>query len=153
MLTDNRQLATIFMADTLHLQIVTPDKQLASEDVDQVQLPGRNGYLGILPGHAPLLTELGPGEMSYTQGGQVNYLAVSWGFAEVLPSKVTILADTAERAEDIDVKRAQEAKVRAEEALKRATADLDFDATLYALHRAEARLQVAAHAGHTAATH
>jgi len=141
------------MADTLELEIVTPDKLLVREAVDGVQIPGKNGELGILPGHAPLITELTIGEISYRRGAHTHYLAVAWGFAEVLPSKVTILADTAERAEDIDVKRAQEAKVRAEEALKRATADLDFDATLYALHRAEARLQVAAHAGHTAATH
>src|SRR5215472_19030213 len=107
------------MAETLHLQIVTPDKQLVSEDVDQVQIPGKSGYLGVLPGHAPLLTELMIGEISYTRGGTTQYIAVSWGFAEVLPDKVTILADAAERAEEINVKRAQEAKARAEEALRR----------------------------------
>ena len=81
-------------------------------------------------------------------GATTQYLAVAWGFAEVLPDKVTILADTAERAEDIDVKRAQEAKARAEEALRKAAADLDYDATLNALRRAEVRLAVAARAGH-----
>ena len=85
------------MADTLHLQIVTPDKKLVDEQTDQVQIPGKSGYLGILPGHAPLLTELMIGEISYSKGGTMVYLAVSWGFAEVLPDKVTILADTAER--------------------------------------------------------
>src|SRR5579862_1502063 len=139
------------MADTLQLQIVTPDKRLVSDDVEQVEMPGLNGYLGILPGHAPLLTELGPGELSYLQGGKTSYLAVAWGFAEVLPDKVTILADAAERPEDIDVKRAQEAKARAEEALKQAAPDLDFDATLAALRRAEVRIEVAQRAGHTAA--
>jgi len=141
------------MADTLQLQIVTPDKQLVHENVEQVQMPGRDGYLDVLPQHAPLLTELGPGEVSYTQGGTTNYLAVSWGFAEVLPDKVTILADAAERPEDIDVKRAEAAKARAEEALRKQDPELDYDATLLAQRRAEVRLEVAARAGHTAATH
>jgi F-type H+-transporting ATPase subunit epsilon len=141
------------MADTLELEIVTPDKLLVRERVDGVQIPGKSGELGILPGHAPLLTSLTIGEISYRQGTNTHYLAVAWGFAEVLPDKVTILADTAERAEEIDVKRAQEAKARAEEALKRAAADLDFDATLYAQRRAEVRLEVAARAGHAPAAH
>jgi len=139
------------MADTFQLTIVTPDRQLVHEDVDHVQLPGKNGELGILPGHAPLLTELQSGEISFGQGSNVQYIAVSWGFAEVLPNKVTVLADSAERPEDIDVKRAQEAKARAEEALKQAAPDLDFDATLAALRRAEVRIEVAQRAGHTAA--
>jgi len=141
------------MADTLELEIVTPDKLLVQEQVDGVQIPGKTGELGILPGHAPLITTLTIGEISYRQGANTHYLSVAWGFAEVLPTKVTILADTAERAEEIDVKRAREAKARAEEALKRAAADLDFDTTLYALHRAEVRIAVAARAGHIAATH
>jgi F-type H+-transporting ATPase subunit epsilon len=139
------------MADTLQLQIVTPDKRLVDEAVEQVEMPGLNGYLGILPGHAPLLTELGPGEMSYVQGGNTSYLAVAWGFAEVLPDKVTILADAAERPENIDVKRAQEAKARAEEALRKQDPELDYEATLLALRRAEVRLAVAARAAQTAA--
>jgi F-type H+-transporting ATPase subunit epsilon len=139
------------MADTLHLQIVTPDKLLVRDDADQVQIPGKSGCLGILPGHAPLITELMIGEISYSHGGTAHYFAVSWGFAEVLPDKVTILADSAERAEDIDVKRAQEAKARAEEALRQASADLDYDTVNFALRRAEVRLEVAARAGHTAA--
>jgi F-type H+-transporting ATPase subunit epsilon len=139
------------MADTLQLQLVTPDKRLVDEAVEQVQMPGRTGYLSILPGHAPLLTELGPGEISYTQGGRTEYLAVAWGFAEVLPDKVTILADAAERPEDISVQRAQEAKARAEQALRKQDPELDYDATLLAQRRAEVRLEVAARAGHTAA--
>ena len=135
------------MADTLHLQIVTPDKQLVNEEADQVQIPGKTGYLGILPGHAPLLSEIGPGELSFSLKGSTHYLAVSWGFVEVLPDKVTILADSAERAEEIDVKRAQEAKSRAEEALRQASPELDFDATNLALRRAEVRLEVAGKAG------
>src|SRR5271169_963143 len=141
------------MADTLELEIVTPDKLLVRERVDGVQIPGKTGELGILPGHAPLITTLTIGEISYRQGANTHYLSVAWGFAEVLPQKVTILADTAERAEEIDVKRAQEAKARAEEALQRAAADLDFQATFYALHRAEVRLQVAGRVGHAAVAH
>src|SRR5512135_3514889 len=141
------------MADTLHLQIVTPDKALVSEETDQVQIPGKSGYLGILPGHAPLITELMIGEISYSVRGAMQHIAVSWGFAEVLPDKVTILADTAERAEDIDVKRAQEAKARAEEALKKADSETDYDEILLAQRRAEVRLEVAARAGQTAAAH
>jgi F-type H+-transporting ATPase subunit epsilon len=141
------------MADTLHLQIVTPDRLLVREDTDQVQIPGKSGELGILPGHAPLITELTIGEISYRLGTTMQYLAVAWGFAEVLQDKVTILADSAERAEDIDVKRAQEAKARAEEALRQGAADLDYDATNFALRRAEVRLAVAARAGQTAAAH
>jgi F-type H+-transporting ATPase subunit epsilon len=139
------------MADTLELQIVTPDKLLVHERVEGVQIPGQTGELGVLPGHAPLITTLTIGEISYRQGTNTHYLSVAWGFAEVLPDKVTILADTAEHAEEIDVKRAQEAKARAEAALARAAADLHFDATLYALHRAEVRIAVAARTGHAAA--
>jgi len=141
------------MADTLHLQIITPDKLLVREDADSVQIPGKSGYLGILPGHAPLITELMIGEISYTQKGTTQYLAVAWGFAEVLPDKVTILADVAERAEDIDVKRAQEAKAKAEEALRQAGPDLDYDAVQYALRRAEVRLEVAGRVGRAMAAH
>ncbi len=141
------------MADTLELEIVAPDKLLVRERVEQVQIPGKSGELGVLPGHAPLITTLTIGEISYRQGTNTHYIAVAWGFAEVLPNKVTILADTAERAEEIDVKRAQEAKARAEEALKRAAADLDYEATLYAQRRAEVRLEVAARVGHTTAAH
>jgi F-type H+-transporting ATPase subunit epsilon len=139
------------MADTLHLQIITPDKLLVREDADQVQIPGKSGYLGILPGHAPLITELMIGEISFSNGGTTQYFAVSWGFAEVLPDKVTILADTAERAEDIKVTRAQEAKARAEELLRNPPPDLDYDATNFALRRAEVRLEVAGRAGQSVA--
>jgi F-type H+-transporting ATPase subunit epsilon len=138
------------MADTLELEIVTPDREVAHEQVSEVQIPGQAGYLGVLPGHAPLITELAIGELSYQGDHGTQYLAVAWGFAEVLPDKVTILAETAERAEEINVQRAQEAKSRAEEAIQKAAADLDYEVTLNALRRAEVRLQVAAHAGHTA---
>jgi len=135
------------MADTLHLQIITPDKKLVDEQTDQVQIPGKSGYLGVLPGHAPLITELAIGEISYNLRGSMQYIAVAWGFAEVLPDKVTILADTAERAEDIDVARAQQAKAKAEEALRNPSQEMDYAAVNHALRRAEVRLDVAAKAG------
>jgi F-type H+-transporting ATPase subunit epsilon len=137
------------MADAIELEIVTPDKLLVHEQVESVEIPGKAGYIGVLPGHAPLITELTIGEISYKQKGSTEHLSVAWGFAEVLPEKVTILAQTAERAQDIDVKRAEEAKARAEAALQKAAPDLDYQATLYAIKRAEVRLKVAqyAHAG------
>jgi F-type H+-transporting ATPase subunit epsilon len=137
------------MADAIELEIVTPDKQVVHESVEAVEIPGKAGYIGVLPGHAPLITELTIGEISYKRNGNTEHLSVAWGFAEVLPDKVTILAQTAERAQDIDVKRAAEAKARAEAALQKADPDLDFEATLNALKRAEVRLKVAqyAHAG------
>jgi F-type H+-transporting ATPase subunit epsilon len=141
------------MADAIELEIVTPEKLLVRERADEVQIPGKAGYLEVLPGHAPLITELMIGEISYKHGGTTEHLSVAWGFAEVLPDKVTILAQTAERAQDIDVRRAREAKARAEAALARAEADLDFDATLFALRRAEVRLAVAAKASGVTTNH
>jgi F-type H+-transporting ATPase subunit epsilon len=134
------------MADTLELEIVTPDKLLVKEPADEVQIPGEAGDLGVLPGHAPLITELTIGEIAYRHGAKTSHLAVAWGFAEVLPDKVTILAQTAERASEIDVPRAQTAKARAEEALKNPTPDLDYEATLNAIKRAEVRIKVALYA-------
>ena len=131
------------MADVFQLEIVTPEKQVVSDTAEEVQIPGKKGYLGILPGHAPLITELAVGEIVYRKDGQSQYLSVAWGFAEVLPAKVTILAEAAERPEEIDVPRAQEAKERAEERLKSHDPDTDFERALYALKRAEVRLDVA----------
>ena len=132
------------MADEFQLEIVTPEKQEVSDTAEEVQIPGKNGYLGILPGHAPLITELAVGEITYRKGGHTSYLSVAWGFAEVLPAKVTILAEAAERPEEIDVHRAQEAKKRAEERLKSQDPATDYQRALYALKRAEVRLEVAA---------
>ena len=101
----------------IQLEIVTPDRSLVREDVDEVQLPGAEGYLGVLPGHTPLLTTLKVGELWYRTGSERHYLAIAFGFAEVLPDRVTILAQIAERAQDIDVERAEAAKKRAEERL------------------------------------
>lgn len=130
------------MADTFQLEIVTPEKMVVNEAVDEVQIPGLGGYLGILPGHAPLITELGVGVITYRAQGVSRNLAVAWGFAEVLPDKVTMLAETAERPEEIDMTRAQKAKDRAEQHLKSNDPQLDYDRAQDALQRAETRLKV-----------
>jgi F-type H+-transporting ATPase subunit epsilon len=128
----------------IELSVVTPDKQVVHESVESVSFPGKRGYLGILPGHAPLLTELPIGEIDYTYQGARRYLSVCWGFAEVLPDRVIVLAQTAERAEDIDVLRAERAKERAEERLKKpGDTDIDLERARIALERAVARLQTA----------
>jgi len=131
------------MAETIELEIVTPERLVIKDRAEQVQIPGRNGYLGILPGHAPLITELAVGEIVYTNAGVSTRLSVAWGFAEVLPDKVTIIAETAERAEDIDVPRAEAARERALEHIKLADDAAAYEEAAHALARAEARLAVA----------
>jgi len=131
------------MADTFQLEIVTPEKKVVETPAAEIQIPGKNGYLGILPGHAPLITELSVGEITYRDGGEEQRLAVAWGFAEVLPDKVTILAETAERPSEIDVERARKAKERAEKRLSSGDTNVDVDRALNALHKAETRLEVA----------
>jgi F-type H+-transporting ATPase subunit epsilon len=131
------------MEQKLLLRIVTPDRQVLREDVDEIQAPGREGYLGILPGHAPLLSELNPGEMSYRRGRDLRRLVVTGGFLEVLPEQVTVLAEAAEFPEDIDIPRAQSAKERAEMRLKSLNSEIDLDRAAVALQRALIRLQVA----------
>jgi F-type H+-transporting ATPase subunit epsilon len=132
------------MADTFQLEIVTPEKKVVDTAAEEIQIPAKNGYLGVLPGHAPLITELSVGEITYRENGAEQQLAVAWGFVEVLPNKVTILAETAERPSEIDVERARKAKERAEQRLTSGDPNLDVDRALDALHRAEARLEVAA---------
>jgi len=128
----------------IRLDIVTPDHLVAHDAVTAVTIPGKNGYLGILPGHAPLLTELAPGELEYTSGGTQHALAVNWGFAEVLGDRVIVLVQSAERAEEIDVERAEKAKTRAEERLKRFDdPEADMERARKALSRAMARLETA----------
>ncbi len=128
------------LPDRIHLEIVTPEKQIFSGDVDSVTLPSTTGYLGILPGHAPLLTELGIGEVRYTCGDKTEYLFCSWGFAEVLPGRVVLLAQTAEMASDIDIKRAEEAKARAEMLLASKDPGVDYAAVELALLRSISRI-------------
>jgi len=130
------------MEDTIQLEIVTPERLVVNTTAEEIQIPGKSGYLGVLPGHAPLITELSIGEISYRTGSDRKALAVAWGFAEVLPNKVTILAETAERAEEIDVSRAQAARQRAEEEVRKAGAGGDPEAQA-ALQRANARIEVA----------
>jgi F-type H+-transporting ATPase subunit epsilon len=132
------------MADTFKLEVVTPEKKVVDTAAEEVQIPGKNGYLGVLPGHAPLITELSVGEIIYCENASELRLAVAWGFAEVLPDKVTILAESAERPSEIDVERARKAKGRAEKRLASGDATVDVDRALDALHRAETRLEVAA---------
>ena len=133
------------MSNTFQLEIVTPEKQLVKDvQADEVQIPGANGYLGILPGHAALITELAVGVITYRAHGETKTLSVAWGFAEVLPDKVTILAEAAERPEDIDTSRAQKAEERAEQRLKSNDPETDFARAEDALQRAETRLKVAA---------
>src|SRR5215216_3631386 len=103
----------------LTLEIVTPDRSLVTEQVDEVQLPGSEGYFGVLPGHTPLLSTLQVGELWYRVGQEKFYLAIAFGFVEVLPDRVTVLAQLAERAQDIDVTRAEAAKKRSEERVSR----------------------------------
>src|SRR3954453_6135135 len=131
------------MAETFEIEIVTPDKLVVKDVAEEAQIPGKTGYLGILPGHAPLITELAIGEITYKTGGTVKHVCVAWGFAEVLPTKVTILAETAERPEEIDTARAQQAKTRAQQELTSGATDLDYDQVQAALERAEVRLDVA----------
>ncbi len=128
----------------LQLELVTPDRLLVHDSVIAVTVPGKEGCLGILPGHAPLLSELKAGELSYTRDSVTHYLAVSWGFAEVLPDRVIILADASERAEQIDAERAQRAKQRAEQRLSKVSdPEIDRERAQAALERAMARLSAA----------
>ena len=131
------------MPDTFQLEIVTPTKLVVKETAEEAQIPGVSGYLGILPGHAPLITELGVGVITYKASGETHTLSVAWGFAEVLPDKVTILAEAAERPQEIDVARAQESKDRAEKLLKSNDPQVDYARAEDALQRAETRLRVA----------
>jgi F-type H+-transporting ATPase subunit epsilon len=135
------------LPDSIELVVVTPERQLLRAAVVEVVLPGASGELGVLPGHAPLITELGIGEMIYRpkNGGEAGHLAIIQGFAEVLGDRVTVLAETAEKPEEIDVARAEEAKKRAEQRLASATSDtnIDWDRASIALQRSLIRIQVA----------
>src|SRR5688500_7314123 len=129
---------------SLTLEIVTPDRALVTEQVDEVQVPGSEGYFGVLPGHAPLLASLQVGEMWYRIGQEKHYLAIAFGFVEVLPERVTVLAQIAERPQEIDVPRAEAARKRAEERLARAPqSDIDLERARIALAKSMIRLQVA----------
>jgi F-type H+-transporting ATPase subunit epsilon len=130
----------------LQLQIVSADRMLVNEQVDEVEIPGAEGYFGVLPGHTPLLAALHVGELWYRQGKDVHYLSVAFGFAEVQPDRVTILAQVAEHADEIDITRAEAAKRRAEERIAKPTPDNDFERARIALMKSLIRLQVASRA-------
>jgi F-type H+-transporting ATPase subunit epsilon len=135
----------------IDLQIVTPDRLLAHEQVDEVQIPGSKGYFGVLPGHTPMLAALSVGELWYRQGQRKTYFSIALGFAEVLPDRVTILARLAERPEEIDVERAEAARKRAEERLAHHRTDVDYERVRISLMKSIVRLQVSSRrAGSTA---
>jgi F-type H+-transporting ATPase subunit epsilon len=135
------------VADRLTLEVATPMRLAVSEQVDEVVAPGVEGYFGVLPGHAPFLTTLGIGELTYRVGGEQHHLALVGGFAEVRNDKVIVLADAAERPEEIDRARAERARERAERRLSgRAPDEVDFARAQAALMRALMRLRVAGRA-------
>ena len=131
------------LPDHLTLEIVTPESSVVSEQVDEVQIPGAEGSFGALPGHTPLLATLHVGELWYRQGQDTSYVAVSFGFAEVLPDRVTILAQIAESADQIDVTRAETAEQRAKDRLARPTQDIDVERARLAMLKSLVRLRVA----------
>src|SRR6186713_1306744 len=126
----------------IDLQIVTPERMIVQEQVDEVQIPGSEGYFGVLPGHTPLLASLKVGELWYRKGAEKFYLSIAFGFAEVLPDRVTILAELAERADEIDAARAEAAKRRAEERIANPGPEIDFERARLALMKSLVRLQV-----------
>jgi F-type H+-transporting ATPase subunit epsilon len=132
------------MAETFDLEVATPERLVIHEAVTEAQIPAKNGYIGVLPGHAPLLSELGTGYASYVVDGKTNYLAMHGGFVEVLPDKVRVLATAVEKAEEIDIQRAEAALRKAQEALASPHVELDPALALAAMFRAQARIEAAA---------
>ena len=133
------------MTDGLELEVTTPERQLVRERVSEVELPGKGGYMGVLPGHAALLGELGIGRLTYVTGRKRRTLAVHSGFLEVLDDHVRVLADAAERAEDINVERARTALRRAREQVMNPAPGADSAQVLAALERAQARIDASEH--------
>ena len=130
----------------IQLQIVSADRSLVNEQVDEVEIPGADGYFGVLPGHTPMLALLGAGELWYRQGQEKHYLMLAFGFAEVQPDRVTLLAEIAEPAAEIDLPRAEAARKRAEERLMAPSADINPERARIALLKSLIRIQVAARA-------
>lgn len=133
------------MPETFELEIATPEKLVLREQVEEAQIPAANGYIGVLPEHSPLLSELGIGELSYLAGGRRYYIAINGGWVEVLPRQVRVLATTAETADEIDVNRATEALHRAEVRLASPAENIDMARALNAFRRAQARAEVVKH--------
>jgi F-type H+-transporting ATPase subunit epsilon len=127
----------------LTLEVVTPEGLLLRDDVDEVTAPGADGYFGVLPGHTPFFSLLGMGEISYRQGAVVHRLTCFWGFCEVLPDRVNVLAEVGERAEDIDVARAERARANAADRMRTIREEAGFAEAHAAYVRAVTRLAVA----------
>jgi F-type H+-transporting ATPase subunit epsilon len=141
-------------SENIELQVVTPARHVLQETVQSVEIPGKEGYLGVLPGHAPLITELGIGILAYRKGAETRYLTIINGYAEVLPDRVIVLAELSERAEEIDIARTREAQERAQAALaKISSGDPDWQHASSALARAMVRLQAASKVGAAAGPH
>jgi F-type H+-transporting ATPase subunit epsilon len=139
------------LPEAIELQIVTPERHVLQETVESVEIPGKEGYLGILPGHAPLITELGVGILGYRKGSESRFLTVIHGYAEVLPDRVIVLAEISERAEEIDVDRCRKARDRAQAELAKAGAGGDeLEREKLALERALLRMQAAGRTGASA---
>jgi F-type H+-transporting ATPase subunit epsilon len=136
----------VALPTSLQLNIVSADRALVDERVDEVQIPGADGYFGVLPGHTPLLALLGLGELWYRQGSEKHFMLIEFGFAEVQPDRVTILAEAAEKPEEIDVTKAEAAKKRAEERLAQPNADMDLERVRIAMLRSLIQLQVSTRA-------
>jgi F-type H+-transporting ATPase subunit epsilon len=132
------------LPENIELEVVTPERHVLSDSVQSLEIPGKDGYLGILPGHAPLITELGIGILTYHKGAEVRYLTVIHGYAEVLPDRVIVLAELSERAEEIDLARVRSALERAQAELAKAgSPDMDWQVASAALERATIRMQAA----------
>lgn len=131
------------MAEKINLEVITPERLVLRVDVDEVVVPGLDGELGILPDHTPLVSQLKTGVLNYRRGNERNQLHVSGGFVEVLPDRVAVLSDVAEKAEEVDVERARRAKDRAEKRLASRSDDIDFHRAELKLQRAMSRLQAA----------
>jgi F-type H+-transporting ATPase subunit epsilon len=139
------------LPENIELQVVTPQRHVLEETVQAIEMPGKEGYLGILPGHAPLITELGVGILAYRKGSETRYLTVIHGYAEVLPDRVIVLAEISERAEEIDPARSRAAHDRAQAELAKAGAGTpEWEQERLAIERAVVRLQAAGKAGVTA---
>lgn len=135
------------LPEHLTIEIVTPDRAIVHETVDEAGLPGAEGYLGVLPGHTPLLVKLQVGEIWFRRGSEKTYLHAAFGFAEILPDRIRILARTAERAEEIDLERAEAAASRARERLASSASDVDFERARISLLKSLSRLDVARRMG------
>lgn len=136
------------LPEKIELEIVTPQRLVLHQDVKSLEMPGKDGYLGILPGHAPLITELGVGVLTYRTNGEAHFLTVMQGYAEVLPDRVIVLAEISERAEEIDVERSRAEMQEAQAQLSRAgSPDVDWERATTTLERAIVRLQVASKSG------